>query len=215
MSARHNFDLVARPYRWLEYLTLGRTLERTREHFLSQLHDANSALVIGDGDGRFLARLLEQNEVVAADAIDTSASMLDLLRVRCARYEARLTTHQVDALSYAPGRTYDLICTHFFLDCLTQSEVEKLAARLIPNLKDENALWLVSDFRIPPAGLLHWPAKILVGSLYLAFRILTGLRTTHLPDHAQAFTAHGLLLKSQHVSFGGILTTELWQRKSG
>ena len=53
-----NFDLIARPYRWLEYLTFGPALARCRNHFLPQLTDRRAALVLGDGDGRFLARLL-------------------------------------------------------------------------------------------------------------------------------------------------------------
>src|SRR5437660_724241 len=53
-----NFSFIARPYRFLEHLALGRALERTRLHFLSAVSHQAQALVLGDGDGRFLARLL-------------------------------------------------------------------------------------------------------------------------------------------------------------
>ena len=56
--SRPNFDRVARLYRWAEYLLLGPLLARTRKHFLPQLTSATHALVLGDGDGRFLAHLL-------------------------------------------------------------------------------------------------------------------------------------------------------------
>ncbi|MCU1248095.1 MAG: methyltransferase type 12 [Edaphobacter sp.] len=56
-----SFDRIARPYHWLEYLTLGKALERCRNHHLPQLLDRRHALVLGDGDGRFLAQLLKQN----------------------------------------------------------------------------------------------------------------------------------------------------------
>ena len=78
-----NFDRIARPYRWLEYLTLGRALERCRLHFLPQLTDRTQALILGDGDGRFLAALVDQNHILTAAAVDTSATMLELLRTRC------------------------------------------------------------------------------------------------------------------------------------
>ena len=78
-----NFDRVARLYRWAEYLALGPLLERTREHFLPQLAGRRQALVLGDGDGRFLARLLRQQPGLHALAVDTSAVMLRLLRQRC------------------------------------------------------------------------------------------------------------------------------------
>lgn len=203
-----NFDRIARPYRWLEYLTLGRSLQHCREHFLPHLLHARQALVLGDGDGRFLARLLTRNPSLNADAVDLSASMLALLVTRC-NAPKRLTTHHTDALTFTPGTVYDLVVTHFFLDCLTDPQLNTLTRRLAPSLSPE-ALWLVSDFRIPP-GLLRLPARRLIRGLYLAFRLLTGLRPTHLPDHAAALTRIGLLPIAGHRSLGGLLTTELWQ----
>jgi SAM-dependent methyltransferase len=169
------------------------------------------ALVLGDGDGRFLARLLHQNSTLHADAVDTSAAMLRLLQTRCQSAQSRLQTHQADALTFAarpPATPYDLVVTHFFLDCLRQSEVEALAARVAPHLAPD-ALWLVSDFRIP-TDLLQLPAKALVRSLYVAFRMLTGLRVTSLPNHERALARAGLSCIARHRSLGGVLTTELW-----
>jgi ubiquinone/menaquinone biosynthesis C-methylase UbiE len=208
-----NFNLVARPYRWLEYLTLGRALERCRLHHLPQLLHQTSALILGDGDGRFLAQLLTQNPHLHADAVDTSLTMLHLLRQRCyataLNTEARLQTHQTNALTYTPTLTYDLVVTHFFLDCLTQPELNTLITRITPSLSPQ-ALWLVSDFRIP-TGPIRLLAKLLVRTLYLAFRVLTGLRTTHLPDHQTPLAQAGFRCLSQHQSLFGILTTQLWQ----
>lgn len=211
MSTSSGFDHIARPYRLLEYLTLGQLLERTRLHFLPHLLTARNALVFGDGDGRFLARLFAANPEVHATAIDISREMLRLLRQQCAGQEDRLSTCQSDALCFTPpeGQRYDLVVTHFFLDCLTQAEVETLVRRLTPALAP-CALWVVSDFRVPP-GLLRWPAQLFVRSLYLAFRILTGLQTRQLPHSASAFEAAGFRCTQQQFLMGGILTTELWQ----
>lgn len=213
-----NYDPIARPYQWLEYLTLGHTLERTRLHYLPTLTRQQHALVLGDGDGRFLARLLAQNPTLQADAIDTSATMLQLLRQRCEAASptaaARLHTYQANALTFTPPtpQKYDLVVTHFFLDCLTQPELDTLVARITPTLTP-GALWLLSDFRIP-TGPMHLPAKLLVRSLYLGFRIITGLRTTHLPDHTTPFTKAGLTRIAHHHLLAGILSTELWQTPS-
>ncbi|MEO6982310.1 MAG: class I SAM-dependent methyltransferase [Edaphobacter sp.] len=214
-DTRPNFDRIARPYRWLEYLTLGRTLERCRLHFLPGLLLQEKALILGDGDGRFLSHLLAQNPTIRADAVDTSATMLQLLRQRCEaaapNTKARLHTHQTSALAFTPPtpEKYDLVVTHFFLDCLTQPELETLIARIAPTLAPE-ALWLISDFRIP-SGPLRLPAKALVQTLYLAFRILTGLRTTQLPEHATPLLQAGFTRRARHLFLAGLLTTELWQ----
>jgi SAM-dependent methyltransferase len=208
-----NFNLIAKPYRWLEYLTLGKALENCRTHFLQQLLDSRRALVLGDGDGRFLAELLKRNPQLQADAVDTSAAMLQLLRQRCEaatpNAASRLRIHHASALTTPLEGPYDLVVTHFFLDCLTQPELDSLITRIAPTLAP-GALWLISDFRIP-RGSMHFPARVLIRSLYLAFRLLTGLRTTHLPDHATPLTHAGLTRISHQYRLAGLLITELWQ----
>jgi cyclopropane fatty-acyl-phospholipid synthase-like methyltransferase len=210
-----SFDRVARPYRWLEYLSFGRALVRCRNHFVPQLSGCEHALVFGDGDGRFLAKLMAANQELRADAVDLSPGMLRLLASRVAAAHAtapcRLRTHLADAREFAPASTYDLIITHFFLDCLTQPELDRLALRIAPHLTP-GVLWVVSDFRIP-AGRFRLPATAIVRLLYFGFRVLTGLRTTHLPDHEAALTAAGLVRVAQHLSLAGCLTTELWAQQ--
>ena len=216
--AAPNYDILARPYQSLEYLTLGRTLERTRLHYLPTLTHQQNAFVLGDGDGRFLSQLLAQNPTLQADAVDTSAAMLQLLRQRCEAATptaaTRLRTHQANGLTFTPPtpQKYDLVVTHFFLDCLTQPELDILVTRITPNLAP-GALWLLSDFRIP-TGSMRLPAKLFIRSLYLAFRIITGLRTTHLPDHATPLANAGLTRTAHHQLLAGVLSTELWQTPS-
>ena len=204
-----NFDFVAHPYRWLEYLTFGSALERCRNHFLPRLLDRKQALILGDGDGRFLAALLAANPQVEADAIDTSATMLHLLSKRCEASASRVQTHHTSALTFTPSGSYDLVVTHFFLDCLTQCDLEALIARITPTLAP-GGVWLISDFRIP-SGSMRLPARVIVRTLYLAFRIFTGLRTTHLPDHAASMAKAGLTRIAHHPSLAGLLVSELWQ----
>ncbi len=209
MTVTPDFDLIARSYRWLEYLALGPLLERCRNRHLARLATSRQALILGDGDGRFTAQLLAVHPLLHVEAVDLSSSMLALQRRRTAFAGARIYTHHRNALSLAPTHAPDLIVTHFFLDCLTQIEVNNLieanAARLQPG-----GLWLLSEFRIPP-GWLHWPARAYVRSLYFAFRIFTGLRVTSLPDYASPLRAAGLEAVAIHRSLLGLLTTELWR----
>lgn len=213
--ARSGFDRIARLYRWLEYTTLGRSLERCRLRFLSELANRTHALVLGDGDGRFLAQLLTQDPALRADAVDTSAAMLKRLEARCEQtatdLHGRLRTHQMDALTFVStpsSEKYDLVVTHFFLDCLSQHEVEALAAAIAPQLSPD-ALWVVSEFSIPP-GAMRIPSQLLVRSLYRAFRILTGLRANRLPDYARALTRAGLIRAAHQRSLAGVLISEFW-----
>jgi ubiquinone/menaquinone biosynthesis C-methylase UbiE len=210
MNPQPNFNRIAHPYRWLEYLTLGPILQQTRCHHLASLTQQKSALILGDGDGRFLAQLLTQNPHLQAEAVDISATMLHLLRQRCTSHLDRLQTHQTNALDFTPTKKYDLVVTHFFVDCLTQSELETLIAQIFPHLTPQ-ALWLISDFRIPPTGPMKPIARLYIRGLYVAFRILTNLRAQALPDHATPLTQSGFTRIAQHHRLGGLLTTELWQ----
>ena len=214
MTANHrqaNFNRIARPYRYLEYLTLGPLLQQTRTHFLPHLGDRKQALVLGDGDGRFLAKLLAINPPLQAVAVDTSATMLELLRQRCSSYKLRLRTINVNALTIMAPLQADLIVTHFFLDCLTQPEVDALVITLTQNISP-GTLWLISDFRIPP-GLIRFPTRLFIRALYLAFRLFTGLRTTHLPDHRTPLRRAGFTQTHQHFALFGLLTSELWTKQ--
>ena len=214
-SPKANFDPIARPYRWLEYLTFGPYLERCRFHFLNQLSTHRRALVLGDGDGRFTARLLAANPQLVIDAVDSSAAMLKLLAERVSRLghpaEERLKTIHSDALAFKPELPgYDLVVTHFFLDCLTDQKLATLLANLQPSLAPETT-WLVSEFAIPrrqPAALV---ARLVIATLYRAFRTLTGLRVQKLPDYESVFLRNGFALSGQKTFLGGLLVTQLWQ----
>ena len=207
-----NFDRIAGSYRWLEYLSLGPLLARCRRRFLAALEHRRNALILGDGDGRFLAALLKRNRSLHATAVDLSPAMLRLLTQRCDPAVGRLDIHHADALAFVQThhgtQRYDLVVTHFFLDCLGQSEVDDLVRAITPQLAT-GALWVISDFRLPP-GPLALPARAFVRSLYLAFRLLTGLRVTHLPHHQAPLRQMGFTLQQQHRSFFGLLTSELW-----
>jgi ubiquinone/menaquinone biosynthesis C-methylase UbiE len=211
MKGVANFDRVARIYRWAEYVSLGTMLQRTRTHFLPRLGGSKRVFVLGDGDGRFLSKLLAQNQQLHATAVDSSDRMLALLRARCAHAAARFETVHGDALTQVPPSGTDLIVTHFFLDCFTQEQVDILVLQLARAVQP-GTLWVVSDFRIPERGPLRLFARAYIRALYFAFRIFTGLRATRLPDPAAALSAAGFHCLKHHESFGGLLYSEIWRR---
>ncbi len=213
-GAPPNFDLIASAYRWMEYLSLGNLLERTRFRPLEagSLDDSRSALVLGDGDGRFTARLLRSNPGLRVTAVDASAGMLRLLHRRCAPFRHRLSVQQCDARAFLPESRFDLVVTHFFLDCLSDREVHELVERIAPAL-EPGAQWVVSEFAVPD-GWFKWLAWAFVRGLYLAFRLLTGLRVTRLPRYAVALEEFGFRRLSAKKLLGGVLVSEVWQREN-
>jgi SAM-dependent methyltransferase len=210
-STSPDFDRIARPYRWLEYLSFGPLLEWCRFYRLPELADARRALVLGDGDGRFLGRLLKSNPQLRADALDLSPAMLKLLGERAAEAGAldRVTLHCADARDFTPAASYDLVVTHFFLDCFTTDELRALVGRIRSHLTPD-ARWVVSEFAIP-RGLISLPPRLLVRTLYIAFGLLTGLEVRRLPDYPAALEGIGLSLRGRRGWLGGMLVSDLWE----
>ena len=204
------FDKLAGVYRWLEYATFGPLLQRTRVQFVPALHGAQRVLVLGDGDGRFCAQLLRHLPQARVVAVDTSEAMLLRMETRAKQsgVQQRLTTVHTDARETLPPGPFHAVCTHFFLDCLAQGEVAGLVERV--RRQYAPADWLISEFAIPP-GAARWPAWLVVRALYAAFRLLTGLRTQHLPDHAAVLRSNGFALRKCHTRIFGLLRAECWQ----
>jgi ubiquinone/menaquinone biosynthesis C-methylase UbiE len=205
------FDKLARVYRWMEYLSFGPALSRCRTEFLSDMAHCRNALVIGDGDGRFTARLLDTNSAIRVDAIDASPAMLRALLRHAGTIAHRVRTRVADARAWQPANSepYDLVVTHFFLDCLTTDEIRSLADR-IRAASAPNTLWVVSDFAVPNSFFGRIVARPLVSALYRAFAILTGLTVRALPDHAAALSNTGHRLARRRTRLLGLLVSELW-----
>ena len=210
MNPPPNFNRLAGLYRWMELASFGPWLWRCRCAFLPELAACRHSLILGDGDGRFTARLLATNPAVQIDAIDASPAMLRSLIHHAGPHSTRIRTHQADARTWQPAaQPYDLIVTHFFLDCLTTEEVQSLATGL-RRAVSSSALWLVSEFAVPPNLFGRLVARPVVRGLYLAFALLTGLTIRTLPDHPSALSQSGFTLQKRRTWLGGLLTSELW-----
>lgn len=200
-----DFDPIARSYRFLEYGSFGPALWRRRIAFLPHLSQVRRVLMLGEGDGRFLQAFLQTNPHAEVDYLDASPVMTALARSRGRSPRVRFLT--ADALTHVyPQAHYDLLVTHFFLDCFGPGELPGLIARLALAAQPR-AQWLVSDFRAP-----NVPSRLLVRALYFFFAQTTGLRPTRLTPYAPFLEQANFRLLQEETSLGGLLASELWQR---
>lgn len=210
-SPAPNFDRLAKLYRWMEFLTFGPLLSRCRHAFLSELVSARRAVVLGDGDGRFASELLRTNSRVRIDAVDVSRAMLDALLSRAGQSANRVSVHCADACNWQPtSLSYDLVVTHFFLDCLTTEEVRALAAK-VHSAVSPSTIWIVSEFAVPHSWFGRCVARPLVWLLYRVFGLLTGLKIRSLPDHHDAMRNAGFTLTRRRCWLCGLLVGEMWR----
>ncbi len=211
--APSGFDRLAGAYRALEFFAFSSALEDARFCFLDRLGDRRSILVLGEGDGRCLARLLKAAPAATVLCVDLSAAMLDRARARLREADRpRVRFAQADLLADPlPEGPFDAVVTCFVLDCFSPEQagalVRSVAARLAPG-----AHWLWTDFRIPTRGLLRWRAQAWVALLYAFFRWKTGLSAHALPPAEDLIAAAGLAPAARRDFQAGLVRSVLFRR---
>jgi ubiquinone/menaquinone biosynthesis C-methylase UbiE len=213
-----SFDAIAPWYRTLETIAFGGVLQRCRIASLDKLQNPRRALIVGEGNGRFLCELLRTHPDVEVECVDASERMLFLARQRIER-ELPDRVHRVHFLQTeitswpAPERRYDLVVTHFVLDCFPESQLAGIIRKLARAATDD-ASWLLADFRIPDSGIARLRARLWLTVMYGFFRFTTGIPASELIDPGPLLQSEGFALARQHLFRRGMLKSEMWQRIS-
>ncbi len=210
-----SFDRLAPIYRAMEAVLAGNKLQRCRTAYLARTAKARKALLLGEGHGRFLVPLLQTNPLVQVTCVDASAGMLTQMKQALQR--AGLDTDRVkfihaNALAWQPEESdYDLISTHFFLDCFTAEQLDALLAKLT-TIAAPDATWIISDFSAPDHGLARLRARMILWSMYRFFRVVTRLPASHLVDYTERLQQQGFQLNARDTFEWGLLRADCWQR---
>lgn len=210
-----NADRIASSYRWLEYAAFGPALEQARFDFLSHAAQARRVLILGEGDGRFLARLLECNPRASVDVIESSARMIQLARQRVPPGDrTRVKFHHIDAASQPwPEGPFDLAVTHFFLDILTFPEAESVILKA-SGVLCPGAVWLLSEFQEPAAGMRRLHARLWLAAMYRFFWLTTGLRASKLPPYRDTLSQYGLSEIEHRERRFGLIRSQVWRKSA-
>src|SRR6266850_33660 len=154
---RVSFDVLAPYYGTLERIVFGSDLQRCRVACLSEIDTARRALIVGEGNGRFLCELLRMHPEIEIDCIDASQRMLQLARKGVedqlpGQAERVRFLHQDITSWAAPEHRYDLLVTHFFLDCFPEPVLAGIIKKLARSATND-ANWLLADFCLPRKGM--------------------------------------------------------------
>jgi cyclopropane fatty-acyl-phospholipid synthase-like methyltransferase len=211
---------MARPYSALERLFFGGTFQAIRISLLPALEGASHVLVLGEGDGRFVSKLLAQNPNARAVVVDGSIEMLHRAKARCSANADRVEFVCANALDWlaaqAPrpqsGATpFDAVVTTFFLDCLTEAELSRLVTSVHLHLAPD-ARWLWADLIIPARGWQRYFAQVLVGWLYAVFALTTNISARRLVDPQPHFAALGWVATHSTRALAGVLESRVLVR---
>jgi len=210
-----SFDLLAPHYRWMEWLLAGEKLQRCRTAFVHAIPRPRRVLMLGEGNGRCLVELLRAYPEARFTCVDASRRMLDRAR---ARVRARgLSDERVEFVHadvsgwQAPPEKFDLLVTHFFLDCFRPDQLAELVPRLAAAAAPD-ARWLLADFREPASGVARWRARGILRAMYLFFQRATRLPAWRLTPPDVLLQQNDFVLREWTLSEWGLLHSDLWQR---
>ncbi len=193
----------------------GNLMQRCRTQHLAQCGQYRRALLVGEGTGRFLAALLEQNPESEIVCVEQSQKMIGQIRRRLAARrltENRVRFEKADFLTWrGPPASFDLIATHFFLDCFDSDQLDLIIEKF-GRLAAPGANWLVSDFQIPAAGWRRWRAQMIVAALYQFFRVTANLTATELIPPDQWIERAGFMRRETAAFSFGLIHSDRWEK---
>jgi ubiquinone/menaquinone biosynthesis C-methylase UbiE len=209
-----SFDILAPHYRWMEWLSAGGKLQRCRTAFLDVIPAPRRVLFLGEGNGRCLSALLRRYPGAHCTCVDASTSMLERARRRVRALDlsggevnfihADITTWPV------PEGEFDLLVTHFFLDCFPAEGLAVVVPRLA-RAAAPAARWLLADFCEPARGLAKWRARAILWTMYRFFRVVTRLPARALVPPDPYLAASGFHLRERRTFDWGLLHSDWWE----
>ena len=186
----NGFNLVARPYELIAWLSFGGSIQEAQRRLFLGLRGARHALMIGGGAGETLEGVLNTEPRLKVTYIEASSKMISLAQERLtpgqrARVEWLHDTHERLYTQPELLSDVDVVITCFFLDVLSPPEASRLITWVTDQLSaqrvEEGAVeWrlLIADF-YPHAG---WRG-LLIKMMYWGFKLLARLQNRTLCDY--------------------------------
>ena len=205
-----NCDRIAPLYEWFENAAFGGRLQAHRVAYLDAASGKQRALVLGDGDGRFTEALAARYPAMPIDSIEMSAGMVAQAGKRLSsNSQVRVIQDDVFRVDLAVA-SYDVVFSHFFLDCFEIDLVNRLIQQVSESLVP-GGVWVISDFRQGRTGWKRFYTGAWLRTMYMFFRLVTGLKTSRLPEYRDRLSIAGFSMSREWVSMGGLIASELWR----
>jgi len=119
--------------------------------------------------------------------------------------------HQDITSWIAPEHHYDLLVTHFFLDCFAETQLTAIVSKLARTTTGSGC-WLLADFCVPAERVARLPAQVWLAVMYQFFRVTARIDARQLIDPTPFMRGEGFALAGQHSFRKGMLKSEMWRR---
>ncbi|MCC9657034.1 class I SAM-dependent methyltransferase [Rhodopirellula halodulae] len=214
--SERGYDRLAGWYWLLEQPVFRRDLQRAREACLVDLPPMKRILMLGDGDGRLLQKVLMTQPQAKVVSVEQSSEMIALQKRRAASVDAshRVEWIQGDAIT-VPLQTgsFDCLVAAFFLDCFTEVELSHCLPGWLSCVANDGFFYHV-DFVIPENGWRRMRAKFWSWIMHRFFRWQTGLQSASVVPVEPLLDSKVWAERSRRELNHGFIRSVLYQRRS-
>lgn len=211
--SRKGYDRLAGIYQALEFVMFRWHLQFARTALLDDLPDVQKALILGDGDGRFLEHFCRVQPSCDVTSVEQSGRMLEAQRRRLAKLKSPHETQfiQCDARSLIQEKyAFDLLVCNFFLDCFTEPELREWMPLWLDAVRPGGLFYFV-DFHRPASGWRRFRADCYLGLMHRLFRWQTGLPNRGLVPLEELLSGLNLRLVIQKNMNHGLIQAKLYR----
>ena len=209
------YNRLARWYRPLEWILFGNELQRARTALVDRLPNVSRGLVLGDGDGRLLERLVRSQDRCEFVSIDQSVRMIEKQKRRTQTQGGESIQFVCDDATQSPlaDNRFDLLVTSFFLDCFSKEFLQTQLPIWINAIEDGGLVYLV-DFVHPDHGWRRIQSHLYQRIMHQFFRWQTGLPNRELVDLDPILRSLPLELLTTATGLHPMMTCRIYQKRS-
>ena len=212
------YNKLAPYYNFLLYLSGGYLIKAQRK-LIPFIEETSKALLVGEGTGNFLSKLIASNKVKTIFCLDISEKMIQICQKKNKQSVSSLGGNKrvhyiigdlfclypnnlLDANQHLNNKSlFSLITTNFFLDQFKEHELEKIMQRL-DMLLTPGGYWYFTDFTLPK----NFFQKNLVKGLYIFFQKVCNIEADKVPDYHRHFLERGYTISLSKKSLFGVQT---------
>ena len=210
------FDKIAPFYGILESFLFGSKLQQMRCVYLDRLSERRHIVLIGEGTGMFLERLLEVNPNASVTVVEQSAGMIERSRNRVAEKDSsRVHFLKVSLEEFKPVRRFDAVCTFFFWDCFEESQI-KIMLPVVSQCVERESLWMDVDFFEAQKGVsstISWQF-VLIRMLYGFFRLAAGIEAGQVVEIKPLAKQNGFCVTSSYMDETFPIRARIFQQRN-
>ncbi|GAB4107676.1 hypothetical protein GCM10028791_01220 [Echinicola sediminis] len=202
------YDRVAAFYDRMALAVLGKSYQKSKGAFLNEILPGSTVLYIGGGSGVNLPVISEKAGVTGkVFFVEASEKMLERAKKqkRIEKCGNLVFLHQTE-FSKLPEVVFDVVVTQYFLDVLSDPQINGLFKEM-ERRSHAHSKWLLVDFFDLPER--RWLQFLMISF----FRMVTRHPRKDLPDYGRFFSRFNWLKKKEQHFKRGWIKAEVFQKK--